>query len=82
MLKIVRCRVCRRRLRDLLLQRCKQHGVRFRPGEVTRIGEADAAADFVTLTLGDRTTVRTRCDSSAPLSSFSLPYGCWHHLLQ
>ncbi|BDA47628.1 Lycopene epsilon cyclase, chloroplastic [Coccomyxa sp. Obi] len=53
-------RVCRRRLRDLLLQRCKQHGVRFRPGEVTRIGEANAAAESVTLKLGDRTSVRTR----------------------
>ena len=56
-------RVCRRRLRDLLLQRCKQNGVRFRAGELTRIGEVDSGAEFVTLTLADMTTVRTRLGS-------------------
>ena len=54
------CRVCRRRLRQLLLQRCKASGVQFRAGEVSRIQSVDQEAEHVTLTLSDRTLVRSR----------------------
>jgi len=53
-------RVCRRRLRELLLQRCKASGVQFRAGEVARIQNVDDNAECVTLTLSDRTAVRSR----------------------
>ena len=53
-------RVCRRRLRQLLLQRCKASGVQFRAGEVARIQSVDQEVEHVTLTLLDRTLVRSR----------------------
>ncbi len=54
------CRVCRRRLRQLLLQRCKASGVQFRAGEVARIQNVDQEAEYISLTLSDRTVVRSR----------------------
>jgi hypothetical protein len=54
-------RVCRRRLRGLLLERCKAAGVAFRAGVVTRVHDAAAGADAVTLALSDKALVRTRC---------------------
>ena len=53
-------RVCRRRLRQLLLERCKQGGVQFRAGEVVRVADPEPDAESVTLTLADRTSVRAR----------------------
>ena len=59
-------RVCRRRLRELLLQRCKASGVQFRAGEVARIQNVDDDAECVTLTLSDRTAVRSRQAQLSP----------------
>ena len=47
-------------MRELLLQRCKASGVQFRAGEVARIQSVDQEAEHVTLTLSDRTAVRSR----------------------
>ena len=53
-------RVCRRRLRGHLLERCAAAGVRYLEGEVASVAaEADGAR--ATLTCRDGTAVRTRC---------------------
>ena len=52
-------RVCRRKLRARLLQRCNEHGVRFLAGEVASI-TCQEGASASRLTLQDGTVLHTR----------------------
>ena len=52
-------RVCRRRLRDHLLQQCQQHGVQFLPGMMQQLGN-EQVSQTATIHLADGQTVKSR----------------------
>lgn len=71
-------RVCRRKLRARLLERCRRHGVKFLAGEVFSIAcEQGARASEVTLK--DGSVLHSRCTAGfrfAMLACFSAMQDC------
>ena len=52
-------RVCRRRLRDHLLQQCQQNGVQFLPGMMQQLG-SEQVSQTASICLADGQTVKSR----------------------
>jgi hypothetical protein len=67
-------RVCRKKFRQRLLEKCKEQGVQFLAGEVANISCQDGAAASE-VTLVDGLQLKTRSPSQSPGCSVCFKYG-------